>query len=1202
MKNNYKLHSIAYQKYKLTVDETEGFKESLNRLIGAINSHDSSEEHNKNIVNKFLKDNLYIEDRYEINTHNRIDAGIIDNSKLKVIIEYKSTNNTSQMPTVDNLNKIALAEAMLYYMREKDIGNDDITNIIITNSYEWFVFDSIEFRRLFYDNPRIKKVFNDKDKNSTTDNNSTKSIYDEFIKINKSEKLLENIKYSYFDIREINTNKEYEKLYKLLSPTNLLKLSFANDANTLNKKFYHELLHIIGLEETKVKSQKLIGRKSLENRENGSLLENTILKLESEFEIDDNEKLFDIALELNITWLNRILFLKLLEGKLIEIDPSMKKFLIYSDPIEGFDVLNTLFFEVLAKPINDRASVMIKDIVNIPYINSSLFEVTALERKYLRISNLKDNLELSIKPNSNLKNNSNYKSNKQIKSLEYLLGFLDTYDFGSGGDKEKSNTRKDLINSAVLGLIFEKLNGYKDGSFFTPSFITEYMSRESIRKSLLDKFATSFDTTFDDFKSLERYSNKNNHNTSFINKANSIIDSITICDPAVGSGHFLVSALNELLFIKSQLGLIFDSEYRLEIENDELYLINQHTSEEISYTLADKKSHKLQKILFEQKRNIIENQLFGVDINSKSTQITRLRLWIELLKSSYYNENNELTTLPNIDINIKTGNSLISRFDTQTNSNDTKLPKRLISKYKKAVKEYKETDNKKLKKSITDTIEEIKASFSKKLEYNSPEVEKFREILYGNGKKLKGYIEKYDFRGLNNEIIRRVSNIEDTLYKNRTKKSLFGDGLELSKAQEKIREKSQKAELKILLKKYEAIKELESSAIYKDSFEWRFEFPEILDEDGKFIGFDIIIGNPPYLPLEIYSNIEKKFFASKYVNLERKYDSSVMFIEEAFNLLRPNGLLSYIAPITFQTGSNYIKFRKNFLNQYSLLQIINLPFNIFEDAFVDTAIYIFKKNKSNKYKIFNFDKKAKTIELNDLNFETIYLKGIDIHDYKLIQNKNIYQIQKQINKSNMCKFGDISISTQGLSASSFSDDNDGDLYPYLNMGNVFNYRLKIIETYMTNMDKHSNLKRFYNQDEKILIRRIINRQDRLTVGFTSEKLVFKKDINPFIITDSSFKIKYVLAIIASRLISWIYINISSTALKNDFRQTTLTELRNLQIPIISLNAQKPFINLVNKILKAKKENKDTTKEEKEIDNMVYKLYGLSDDEVAIVES
>ena len=156
-------------------------------------------------------------------------------------------------------------------------------------------------------------------------------------------------------------------------------------------------------------------------------------------------------------------------------------------------------------------------------------------------------------------------------------------------------------------------------------------------------------------------------------QANQLINSITICDPAVGSGHFLVSALNELIRLKYELGILVDSEgkrikksdYTLSIENDEL-IVTDAENNLFEYNPLNEESRRIQETLFKEKKIIIENCLFGVDINPNSVKICRLRLWIELLKNAYYtaeSDYKQLETLPNIDINIKCGNSLLHRFD-----------------------------------------------------------------------------------------------------------------------------------------------------------------------------------------------------------------------------------------------------------------------------------------------------------------------------------------------------------------------------------------------------------------------------------------------------------------------------------------------------------------------------------------------------------
>jgi len=332
-----------------------------------------------------------------------------------------------------------------------------------------------------------------------------------------------------------------------------------------------------------------------------------------------------------------------------------------------------------------------------------------------------------------------------------------------------------------------------------------------------------------------------------------------------------------------------------------------------------------------------------------------------------------------------------------------------------------------------------------------------------------------------------------------------------------------------------------------------------------------------------------------------------MFMIEGFGIINKTGLLAYIAPLTWQTGENYSVFRKFIISEKGLNQIINLPFNTFEDAYVDTGIYIFSNYKSPSYTIFNFDKKAIISDLRYLEFERIDTSQLKLPDYKIILDGNVGSLISKFSEPKFIPLGIITKSTQGLSGSRFTKfENDlctEDSFPFLAKGNVYNYSLVKTEVYPISLSEMKSLKQFYLAEGKILIRRIINRQDRLSVAYCDEKLVFKKDINPFILIDQRFHPFYLLGILCSRFISYLYLKSSSIATKDDFRQTTLGELRKLPIPIGSEINQTVIIEKVDQILSIKKSGADTDTNilEKEIDNLVYELYGLTEEEIRIVE-
>jgi len=1181
----------AFLKVKPNRTEIEGFKTNLIQLLDRTNETESEEFH-KNLVIDFLK-KTYYDPNHFINTKGRNDLVIHNGNNAKssvgIIIEAKKPTNKTEMITTKKPNAKAFQELVLYYLRERITHkNLEVKYLIATNINEWFIFDATLFDRLFAQNKNLVKQFNDFEGGRLADSKTDffyKQIAEPFIADIKTE-----IEFTYFDLQEYqkplrNPDKADDNkliaLFKILSAEHLLKLPFTNDSNSLDKRFYSELLHIIGLTETKEGSKKLIERNKDGERNSGSILEDAIIQLDSLDKLDRlerpsqfgntrQERLFNVGLELSITWVNRILFLKLLEAQLITYHKGDKSYSFLSlDKIKNYDDLNSLFFQVLARKYDDRNQDVKKVFEKVPYLNSSLFEPTEIEQITLFISNLKDDKTIPVISSTVLKNDQGKKRTGNLTTLEYLFEFLNAYDFTSEGSEEIQEDNKSLINASVLGLIFEKINGYKDGSFFTPGFITMYMCRETIRKAVVQKFNETKKWNCTTVKELyDKIEDRK--------EANKIVNSIKICDPAVGSGHFLVSALNEMIAVKNDLKILQDrdgkrlKEYHVEVVNDEL-IVTDEEGELFDYKPSNKESQRIQETLFHEKQTIIENCLFGVDINPNSVKICRLRLWIELLKNAYYKNSTELETLPNIDINIKCGNSLVSRFaiDDDLKQALTKS-KWSIDSYRIAVATYRNAESKEQKREMEKLIADIKSDFRSEISLNDPKANKLRKLL-------------------------------GDLFTMTNQTKLF----EMSK-KEKADWNKKVLQLTEETKKLETeIEEIKANKIFENAFEWRFEFPEVLNDDGDFVGFDVVIGNPPYIPLEAFEINERKFFNSKYVQLERKYETSVPFILEGLSILNNYGLLAYIAPVTWQTGENYSKFRNSFFVNFGLDKLINLPFNIFEDAYVDTALYFISKARKTEYSIFAFDKKVKVESLENLNYNKFKISEIKSPDYKIIIDKTAHQFSR-FDSEFFVQFGSITKSTQGLSGNNFPETNDDSsefIFSFLAKGNVYNYSLVKDKVYNTDLSDKRNLIQFYQAEPKILIRRIINRQDRLSVTYCSEKIVFKKDINPFIPIDNRFDCLFLTGIIASKLISFIYLNSSSIATKDDFRQTTLSELRKLPIPNISANKQTEISKIVKNILEIKetKPDADTSGLEKEIDQLVYQLYDLTAEEIKVVE-
>ncbi|MDI5951277.1 DUF7149 domain-containing protein, partial [Flavobacterium yafengii] len=923
----------AFLKIKPNRTHIESFKTNLIQILDSINEKESEEFH-KNLVIDFLK-KTYYDPNYSVNTKGRNDL-VIHNGKdaktnVGVIIEAKSPINKTEMITVGNLNGKALQELVLYYMRERITHkNTELKHIVVTNIHEWFVFDAQLFNKLFAENKSFTKQFVDFEEGRLS-GKTTDYFYKEIAKP-FIESVQNTIEFAHFDIRKYdkplrNVDKEDDKLlvalFKLLSPEHLLKLSFANDSNSLDKNFYSELLHIIGLTEVKEGGKKLIERHKQGKRNSGSLLENAIEQLDSLDKISrlqspkqygdtNEERLFTVALELTITWVNRILFLKLLEAQLITYHKGDKSYsFLNSHLIKDYDNLNSLFFQVLAKKTEDRNERVFNDFAKVPYLNSSLFEPTDLEHETLFISQLEDNNTLPLLPATVIKDNQGKKNTGTKKALDYFFSFLDAYDFASEGSEDIQEDNKTLINASVLGLIFEKINGYKDGSFFTPSFITMYMCKETIRRAVVQKFNETKNWDCNDFDSLyDKIEDRK--------EANDIINSLKICDPAVGSGHFLVSALNEIIAIKNDLRVLQDhngnrlKEYHFEVVNDEL-IVTDEDAIPFSYNPKNKESQRIQETLFHEKQNIIENCLFGVDINQNSVKICRLRLWIELLKNAYYRPNtNELETLPNIDINIKCGNSLMSRFALDADLKEAlKKSKLSIDEYKNAVNTYRNADSKEQKREMEVLIGEIKTNFRSEINANDPKLIK----LY----KLKG---------------------EHLVLTSQT--GLF----ELSKKEETERNKKVKAVTEEIKKLDTDIEEIKSNKIYENAFEWRFEFPDVLNDGGDFVGFDVIIGNPPYVQLQKMGQDSVSLEKMNFETYARTGDIYSLFYELGFNILCKNGLLTFITSNKWMRAAYGESLRNYFVEKTNPILLIDFGgVQVFDSATVDTNIFMGTKAK-----------------------------------------------------------------------------------------------------------------------------------------------------------------------------------------------------------------------------------------------------------------
>lgn len=1209
--------SPLYEKKPILQGEFEDFKRTFATYKANLNAEQNEDALVANALAPFLQ-GLQFKTSIKAKQEGKseVDLILLKNGEISVLVEAKKPENSKEFFSPQNVNCKALAECILYYLRQRNANggggfnyenlgskspNSSIKFIIITNFYDFYIFKAREFERLFATNKHFITLYT----NFTNPNSLFKGNTDEFYK--ETSKLLNSTEYLksisqdahekpslkgfHLNLKPILAQdkadfKSLKPIFKAFHKDFLLDEFNPNDANSLNSAFYEELLYILGLCEVKESSKLLIKPSS----QSANTLYNAILA-----KLSQDKQDFERVMSFVVLWLNRILFLKLIEANLVRFNDDESLKFLNPNKVRNFKALSQLFFEILAKKPKDRAN---STLDYLPYLNSALFQKQAIEREILDISALDDSATLPYFAKTQIKDKNAKKKVGSVPLLVYIFEFLDAFDFGSDEKSPELALQKELISSSVLGLVFEKLNGYKEGSFYTPSFITSYMCRASLEKVVLSKFNDKFKWQCEDLKALRERIDRD-----FSTKAQefkAVLNSIRICDPAVGSGHFLVSALNEMIAIYHALGLAQRlNPCELALLSDEL-VITKPNGEIYAYKkpkIKNDESHAIQKALFTLKKQIIENNLFGVDINENSCEITKLRLWIELLKNSYYlqkdddgfdenlnDEIHQMQTLPNIDINIKCGNSLISYFELNRSLTHYPNIKERMQKYKSVIKDYKEgffDDKMRIEKEIK-ALKESFRTFCFKDKFNK-EIKAFTAKCEAYSKKYGNFLAKDD-ENLSLYIAQSFS---------------FFD-FDESKA---------RLEFSALKKEYESIFNLES----KKPFEWRFEFPEVLNENGEFMGFDLVVGNPPYMqvPKNVYSAKTFPYSEGKDTGKQNTYK---VFIEQGYNLAKDRGEIWLIVQTSLlcDIGSKYT--RELLLDKTNINSFIIFPEKIKLFTNVTQGVVIVGFNKSNPANnhSFKISIENNTQTLENPMFESIIQANIkkfypNNFEFPLIKkgDMNILNKLKSV-KSTLKEF--ITDSLQGnintIHLARIKSENSTGIY-LMKGENIQRYGF--VGNFMNCIESDEILKFLdkNSQSNIIAMQGIHNIDAKFRIHCT---LLESKNTNKFVFLHSTKMLfveckeiaKYLIGLLNSRLLNWLF---KKTSTNNNIN---IYELQSLPIPKPNSKNQKlvdEIVNSVNQILEIKKENSqtDTTKIEKDIDNLIYKLYNLDANEIKIIE-
>ena len=870
------------------------------------------------------------------------------------------------------------------------------------------------------------------------------------------------------------------------------------------------------------------------------------------------------------TTINRLIFIRFLQSKKIIKDDVLGYLSKIEDPATLNGKLMMLFFRVLNTSNNERKNIS-DEFKKIPYLNGSLFTKTPVEEKY------DYEIELNI--------------------LKKVIEFLDKTAF----THKESETNRQAIDPEILGYIFERAMNSTDrkgtGAYYTPKTITKYISENTIYPCILDKVNDMLrKEKVENFRPLEEIDQIYSQSTS-LDKIYEIVRDIRICDNACGSGAFLLASAKVLFKIYKKL----DDATR---------------KSNFDYGL---------------KKLILKNNIYGVDLNPNAIEIAKLRLWLWLV-DSYELDHPE--PLPNIEYNLRTGNSLIGYNNIKRFEVSKELWDRLLPEHRK----------------------NIQSSYLW--------LSKRKEIL-----------SKYKEGGEDVKDLKMKIEYVDSIAKPLLNKEFVMEFI--------LNEKQKKSEIEVS-KAVEEFKKLKP-------FHWGFEFYDVFDPEkpAEKRGFDVVIGNPPYI--KEYTN--KKAFDGirKSPYYKGKMDLWYLFTCKGIDLLKEKGILGYIAQNNWVTSYGASIMRNKVMRETKMLNLIDFgDYKIFQDVGIQTMIMIFKKENVDDnyvldYRKLNYSKGIifqevldilsknkndqieyltpkinrekyidKPITFGNKKVEELLDKILEEGNFKLDGKKEVAQgmvyPQDFLNKKNQQILGGDFKVGQGIFVLSNDEKNSIPftekelelIKPQYTTKELFKYyanpknKLWVIYTDSSfrdvdKMKQYPNIKKHIDQFREVIT------SDNKPYGlhrtrdekfFKGEKIIsVRKCAEPtftytdfdcyvsatfYVIKSERINMKYLTALLNSKLVAF-WLKYKGKIQGNNY-QVDKEPLLNIPIKKPSEKEQKPFIELADKMLSLNKKLKETTDEKEKlkikkelettddkIDEMVYGLYGLSEEEIRVVE-
>ena len=688
------------------------------------------------------------------------------------------------------------------------------------------------------------------------------------------------------------------------------------------------------------------------------------------------------------------------------------------------------------------------------------------------------------------------------------------------------------------------------GSFYTPEYIVDYIVRNTVGEKLKELKAeflreekANLDALRHAVDGAERLALASLLEESALRFVREKILTLSVLDPAMGSGHFLVNVAN--------LIANFITEFLNELE------IEGETPTGTAYW----------------RRWVVENCLYGVDINPLAVELAKLSLWILSMAKDH--------PLSFMNHHFKCGNSLVgARLDEIGN-----YPFSTAKREPRQLRMFERDPN--LRTAVEDALAKSRLIASR-ASITLEDVEEKKAWLAEIEADLKGY--------------KAICNVHTGLY--------FGQLVDEN-------------DYNNLVEKCDFAR---AYALEKNNqyFHWELEFPEIFlnlhsQNLGERCGFDIVIGNPPYGAS--FTSADASYFTLHYNTFGGIKDVYTCFIEKTIANLISNGRMSFIVPSGWTGSPQYTNIRSVFLS-YEFEKIVLLPFDVFEAAFIDTLILLLRNNypsSNHLVQTFIYPKREKIISMDIQEYKLVKQNDWVVNeDKKIVLDPETIGLLKNISKTSSRTLHDVCLMRRGVlfDSSILTNDHISESYYRYFEGDVYRYKINmVIDRWVEFGEKIKEKPKelFWFEGQRLLLRRLVNRRQRLMASITEKNFITNKNL--YSIIPQQIDGKVLLGVINSRLLSYLYINQVTQAAKDDFPQVTIKDILSLPFPsdqslkktafrlvplverILMLHEESPQESDKQELLRREIESTDAT-----IDHLVYELYGLTVEEIAIVEA